>query len=87
MYKSLFFALKYHQNFIIYQQSHYREVPRWGVSNGARHNWKCFLAKNFLFNCLKKKKKLTSFYAKNVFTIYNVKKNKFAYENMKKLAS
>ena len=25
-------------------QSHYREVPRWGVSNGARHNWKCFLA-------------------------------------------
>ena len=26
------------------RQSHYREVPRWGVSNGARHNWKCFLA-------------------------------------------
>ena len=21
-------------------QSHYREVPRWGVSNGARRNWK-----------------------------------------------
>ena len=36
---------------------------------------------------MKRKKKLTSFYAKNVFTIYNVKKNKFAYENMKKLAS
>ena len=29
-------------------QSHYREVPWWGVSNGARHNWKCFLA-NFFF--------------------------------------
>ena len=27
-----------------FSQSHYREVPRWGVSNGARHNWKCFLA-------------------------------------------
>ena len=27
-----------------HMQSHYREVPRWGVSNGARHNWKCFLA-------------------------------------------
>ena len=26
-----------------FRQSHYREVPRWGVSNGARHNWKCFL--------------------------------------------
>ena len=26
------------------EQSHYREVPRWGVSNEARHNWKCFLA-------------------------------------------
>ena len=25
-------------------QSHYREVPLWGVSNVARHNWKCFLA-------------------------------------------
>ena len=23
------------------------EVLRWGVSNGARHNWKCFLAKIF----------------------------------------
>ena len=32
-------AFKHHSN-----QSHYREVPRWGVSNGARHNWKCFLA-------------------------------------------
>ena len=29
---------------IMYNQSHYREVPRWGVSNGARHNWKCFFA-------------------------------------------
>ena len=27
-----------------YHQSHYREIPRWGVSNGTRHNWKCFLA-------------------------------------------
>ena len=27
-----------------WEQSHYKEVPRWGVSNGARHNWKCFLA-------------------------------------------
>ena len=26
------------------RQSHYREVPKWGVSNVARHNWKCFLA-------------------------------------------
>ena len=26
------------------KQSHYREVPWWGVSNGVRHNWKCFLA-------------------------------------------
>ena len=26
------------------KQSYYREVPRWGVSNGTRHNWKCFLA-------------------------------------------
>ena len=26
------------------EQSQYREVPRWGVSNGARHNWKYFLA-------------------------------------------
>ena len=26
-----------------WSQSHYRKVPRWGVSNGARHNWKCFL--------------------------------------------
>ena len=25
-------------------QSHYRKVPRWGVSSRARHNWKCFLA-------------------------------------------
>ena len=25
-------------------QSYYREVPQWGVSNGARHNWECFLA-------------------------------------------
>ena len=29
---------------VLLQQSHYREVPQWGVSNGARHNWKCFLA-------------------------------------------
>ena len=27
-----------------HNQSHYRKVLRWGVSNGARHNWKCFLA-------------------------------------------
>ena len=27
-----------------YMQSHYREVPLWGVSNGARHNWNLFLA-------------------------------------------
>ena len=27
-----------------YMQSHYREVPRWGVSSGARHNWKSFLS-------------------------------------------
>ena len=26
-----------------HNQSHYREVLQWGVSNGARHNWKCFL--------------------------------------------
>ena len=26
------------------KQSHYREVPQWGVSIGARHSWKCFLA-------------------------------------------
>ena len=26
------------------KQCHYREVPRWGVSNRARHNWNCFLA-------------------------------------------
>ena len=32
------------------KQSHYREVPQWGVSNGARHNQKCFLAyKKFKF--------------------------------------
>ena len=36
-------------------QSHYREVPRWGVSNRARHNWKCFLA-YFFFQLFKKKK-------------------------------
>ena len=29
---------------LYYGQSHYREVLRWGVSNGARHNWKCLLA-------------------------------------------
>ena len=40
-----------------YTKSHYGEVPRWGVSNRARHNWKCFLAyfffklfKNFFLN-------------------------------------
>ena len=27
-----------------YKQSHYREVPRRGVSIRARHNWKCYLA-------------------------------------------
>ena len=35
------------QSFIFHnrwKQSHYREVPQWGVSNGARHNWKRFLA-------------------------------------------
>ena len=26
------------------RQSHYRKVPRWGVSSRARRNWKCFLA-------------------------------------------
>ena len=30
---------------------------------------------------------MTSFYAKNVFPIYNVLKKEFAHENMKKLAS
>ena len=27
-----------------WMQSHYREDPWWGVSNGARNNWKFFLA-------------------------------------------
>ena len=32
-------------------QSHYRQVPRWSVSIGVRHNWKCFLAyKNIFLN-------------------------------------
>ena len=26
-----------------HRQSHYRKVPRWGVSSGARRNWKCFI--------------------------------------------
>ena len=39
----------------IFRQSHYREVPWWGVSNGARHNWKCFLAYlRFIINQRKK---------------------------------
>ena len=45
-----------------------------------------FLSLNFFFNFLRKKK-LTSFYAKNVFTVSNVLKKKFAHENMKKPAS
>ena len=36
--------LKYKNLAHCYSQSHYREVLRWGVSNGARHNWKRFLA-------------------------------------------
>ena len=28
----------------VYIQSHYKEVPRWGVSKRARHNWKCFFS-------------------------------------------
>ena len=46
--------------------------------------------KFFFFNFLRKKNKnfiMTSFYAKNVFPIYNVFKKKIAHENMKKLAS
>ena len=34
----------YSQEWLKCNQSHYREVLRWEVSNGARHNWKCFLA-------------------------------------------
>ena len=36
--------------FLYQNQSHYREVPGWGVSNGARHNWKCFLTYIFFLN-------------------------------------
>ena len=66
-----------------FKQSHYREVLRWGVSNGARHNWKCFLASIFFLNFLRKKYLLTLFYAKNVFIVYNVfflKRKKIAHE-------
>ena len=53
-------------NVSIFEQLwHYRYVPRWGVSNEARHNWKYFLAyRIFEKNILrKKKKKSTSFHA------------------------
>ena len=48
---ALLWWLKCKSNRILYCyiQSHYREVPRWGVSNGARHNWKCFLAYKKMF--------------------------------------
>ena len=42
-----------------WSQSHYRKVPRWGVSIRARHDWKYFLA----YKILKK----SNFLSKNVF--------------------
>ena len=45
----------------ISDQSHYREVPRWGVSNGARHNWKCFLAYKKLSYTFDKSKCATNY--------------------------
>ena len=40
----LLFFIEIRICFYVRYQSHYREVPRWCVSNGARLNWKCFLA-------------------------------------------
>ena len=34
-----------------WSQSHCREVPRWAVFNGARHNWKCFLTNKKIRVC------------------------------------
>ena len=57
-------AFKHHSN-----QSHYREVPRWGVSNGARHNWKCFLAYKKLSYTFDKSKCATNY--RDIFEVYD----------------
>ena len=38
-------------------QSHYRDVPQWGVSNGARHNWKCYSVYENFDSLIKKRER------------------------------
>ena len=56
-------------------QSHHREVPRRGVSNGTRLNWKCFLAYKFLnlLNLLRKKNNfiLCNFLVRTIQSLYS----------------
>ena len=65
LYWSIFFMQLHFHEILTLKQSHYREVARWGVYIGARHNWKCFLAYKildfFFFNFLRKKEKKINF--------------------------